>query len=281
MQHPARTRARRLGALLLLAAGWTGAAAGSASPSAGAGEYLRPQLYGQRDIGLIDESFMSLEAPANTPDPAATPLTIRFGPAAIGRIKQVRVIIDNNPSPVVSTVDLAAGARIEKLGLRVRVDRFTSVRAIAETLDGTLEMRSLWVNASGGCSAPPSPAGGGTLGEIRFRASPDGKALQISIRHPNNSGFQIDPASGEAIAPHYVASVRVTAGGAPLLSAQTGISISENPTLRIVSDRPLATPVTVAAVDSAAMRFGAEWRGPPAATASIRDRGVRGAAPRP
>ncbi len=280
MLHHARVFANLvLTPALLLAAATAAGALEAPSPSAGAWEFLRPQFYGERPIGLVDETFMSLEAPANTPDPAATPVTIHFGPAAIGRIKQVRLIIDNNPSPVVSTFDLAEGARIEQLGLRVRVDRFTSMRVIAETRDGALEMRSQWVNASGGCSAPPSPAGGGALGEIRFRASPDGKALQVSIRHPNNSGFQIDPASGDPIAPHYVASLHISAGGAPLLAAETGISISENPTLRIVSDRALAAPVTVEAVDSKAMRFSAEWRGSAAATAS--NQSDSGAAHRP
>ena len=74
------------------------------------------------------------------------------------------MIIDNNPSPLVATLTLAAGVPLDEIDLRVRIDRFTSVRAIAETQDGRLEMRSTWVNASGGCSAPPGAAEGGTLG---------------------------------------------------------------------------------------------------------------------
>jgi hypothetical protein len=35
-----------------------------------------------------------------------------------------------------------------------------------------------------------------------------------------------------------------------LLDAETGISVSENPTLRIASDTSLPSPVTVDAVDS-------------------------------
>jgi hypothetical protein len=42
----------------------------------------------------------------------------------------------------------------------------------------------------------------------------------------------------------------LNAGGAALLDADTGISLSENPTLRIVSDRPLPLPISVEAVDS-------------------------------
>jgi len=238
----------------------------SASPSTGAWQYLKPHFYGDREIGEVDEKFMRIEAPANTPDPAATPLTLHFGEGAAGRIKQVRLIIDNNPSPVASTIDLKEGVPVDEIDLRVRIDRFTSVRAIAETTDGRLEMRSTWVNAAGGCSAPPSAATGGKLGDIRFRPSPDAKSLQVSIRHPNNSGFQIDPVSGDPIPPHYVSHVRLSSGGKVLLEADTGISISENPTIRIASDAPLSAPITIDATDSKEAHFSATWTASPAAT---------------
>jgi sulfur-oxidizing protein SoxY len=131
----------------------------------------------------------------------------------------------------------------------VRIDRFTSVRAIAETADGGLEMRSSWVKASGGCSAPPSAAAGGTLGEIRVRPSSD-SSLQVSIRHPNASGFQIDPRTGDPIPAHYISHIRVNAGAGALIDADTGISLSENPALGITTHRPMGMPISVDAVDS-------------------------------
>jgi sulfur-oxidizing protein SoxY len=265
----ARRRGGVLALLLLGSCGSSLAVSDGQTPSSGAWEYLQRQFYPDRSIGLLDENYMSLEAPANTPDPAATPLTLRFGEAALGHIKQVRVIIDNNPSPVAATFDLAPGARVAEIGLRVRVDRFTSVRAIAETTDGTLEMRSSWVNASGGCSAPPSAASAGALGDIRFRPSPDAKSMLVSIRHPNNSGFQIDPRSGEPIPAHYVSHIRFSTDGRTLLEADTGISLSENPTLRLASDQPLPAPLTIDVVDSRDAHFNASWRGGVAESAAI------------
>ena len=70
----------------------------------------------------------------------------------------------------------------------------------------------------------------------------DAKSLQISIRHPNNSGFQIDPRTGDAIPPHFVSHIRLSAGGETLMEADTGISLSENPTLRIASSRVRSRP---------------------------------------
>jgi sulfur-oxidizing protein SoxY len=149
----------------------------------------------------------------------------------------------------VATLEFAQ-TPVTEINLRVRIDRFTSVRAIAETADGGLEMRSSWVKASGGCSAPPSAAAGGSLGEIRVRPSADAKSVLIGIRHPNASGFQIDPRTGDPIRAHYIAHLRVSVGGSLLLDAQTGISLSENPALRIASDTALPLPIAVDALDS-------------------------------
>jgi len=230
------------------------------SPANGAWQYMRAQLYGTRDISEVGDETMSIEAPGSTPDPSATPVALHFGGDLEGKVKQVRVIIDNNPSPLVTIMDLKPGLPVQEIDLRVRIDRYTSVRAVAETTDGHLEMRSTWVNASGGCSTPPSATEGGTLGQIRFRPSADAKALQISIRHPNNSGFQIDPRTGDPIPPHFVSHIRVSSGGETLMEADTGISLSENPTLRIASHAPLRSPLTVEATDVPTQeRYTATW----------------------
>jgi sulfur-oxidizing protein SoxY len=234
---------------VLLAAAPAQALEEATQPSGSAWQLLRAKYYGDRFMGEVDEAYMSLEVPANTPDPAATPLTLRFADDAHRRIKRVRVFIDNNPSPLVATFDFP-GTPLTEIDMRVRIDRFTSVRAIAETADGALEMRSGWVKASGGCSAPPSAAAGGVLGEIRVRPSADAKSLQVAIRHPNASGFQIDPRTGDPIAAHYISHIRVNAGAGALLDADTGISISENPALRITSAQALPMPISVDAVDS-------------------------------
>jgi sulfur-oxidizing protein SoxY len=238
------------------------AALESQSPEIGAWQTMRTQLYGEHEIGEVDEKLMSLEAPVNTPDPAATPLTLRFGPDAAAKVKQVRLIIDNNPSPLATTMNLQQGTPIDEIDLRVRIDRFTSVRAIAEFDDGRLEMRSTWVKASGGCSAPPAGAKSGTPGEIRFRPAVDDKSLLVSIRHPNHSGFQIDPVSGDAIPPLYIYHLRLSSGGKTVLDADTGISLSENPSLRIASTQVLPAPLTLDAVDTTNAHFSAIWNGP-------------------
>lgn len=236
---------------------------GPPSPTTGAWTgYLHRQLYGDREIGEVDESYMRLDGPANTPDPASTPLSLHFGRQAAGKIRQVRLIIDNNPSPLAATMNLKPGVPIDEIDLRVRIDRFTSVRAIAEDADGRLEMRSVWINATGGCSAAPAAAGGEGIGEIRFRPSEDGRSLLVSLRHPNSSGFQIDPVSGDAIAPHYVSHIKLSRGTETILEADTGISIAENPSVRLSSETALTGPIRFEAVDLPTRKsYSATWSG--------------------
>jgi sulfur-oxidizing protein SoxY len=219
-------------------------------PSGSAWELLRAKYYGDRSMGLVDENYMSLEVPGNTPDPASTPLTLRFSDDGGRRVKRARVFVDNNPSPLVATFDFAQ-TPITEIDMHVRIDRFTSVRVVAETSDGSLEMRSAWVKASGGCSAPPTDSSrGGMLGQIKLRPGADDKSILISIRHPNSSGFQIDPRTGDSIPARYISHILIKSGEAPLLEAETGISVSENPTFRVASDQPFALPVSMDAVDS-------------------------------
>jgi sulfur-oxidizing protein SoxY len=247
------------GGLLLLTAA---ALADTQAPGNGAWQLMRSQLYGTRDIGEGSDALMSIEAPGSTPDPSATPVVIRFGGDLVGKVRQVRLVIDNNPSPLAATMNLTAALPIDEIDLRVRIDRFTSVRAIAETDGGRLEMRSTWVNASGGCSAPPAAADGGALGQVRFRTSEDNRALQFSIRHPNNSGFQVDPRTGDLIPPHFVARIRLLQGGKTVFDADTGISLSENPTLRIATHEPLTAPLSLEASDLPTQsQFHATWQG--------------------
>jgi sulfur-oxidizing protein SoxY len=251
-------KALALGALCALSC--SGAFAADAAPG-GAWDLLRAHYYANREFGEVDEGFMHVEAPNSTPDPAATPVSLHFGHAARGKIREIRLFIDNNPSPVVATLDVGAGQPIAEIDFRVRVDRATAVRAVAETTDGKLEMRSAWVRAEGGCSAPPASSGEGKVGDVRFRSGDDGKSLQVSVRHPNYSGFQIDPKTGDPIPPRYVSHMKLTAGGKPLVEIESGISISENPTFRIVSGQPVATPVSLEASDSKDAHFSATWNG--------------------
>src|ERR1700694_2168855 len=72
-----RNRELGIGVLLLVVAAPFPVLADSHAPENGAWHPLRPQPYGRRDTGEVDDHLMSSEAPGTTPDPAAPPVVLR------------------------------------------------------------------------------------------------------------------------------------------------------------------------------------------------------------
>lgn len=164
------------------------------------------------------------------------------------------LVVDENPSPLVATFKLGEGRKIFDLSMRVRVNSYSFVRAVAETSDGSLHMAKAFVKAAGGCSAPAlkDPAGAkANLGKMRFRVfggTGRGEA-QVQIRHPNNSGMQMDQVTRLYTPAWFVQTLSVKQGNETLFSMDGGISVSEDPTFRF-SYRADGRPVTVAAKDT-------------------------------
>ena len=135
------------------------------------------------------------------------PISIRLPADFAKGIKSLTLVIDQNPSPVVATFTYgdAAGTGERVLATRVRIDQYSNVRAIAETTDGKLYMAYRFVKASGGCSAPASKdaeEAAKSMGKMRVKTAfkdPNGAPIQeaeIMIKHPNNSGLQMDQVTG-------------------------------------------------------------------------------------
>ena len=131
-------------------------------------------------------------------------------------------------------------AEVRAISTRVRVNSYTNVHAVAELSDGKLYMVKRFVKAAGGCSAPAiKVASDAKIGEMRFRqfATPAGstepsRQAQIMIRHPNNSGLQMDQITHLYIPAFFVKDLKVWQGDELILSMDGGISISENPSIR-------------------------------------------------
>ncbi len=126
------------------------------------------------------------------------------------------------------------------------MNAYSNVRAIAEMNDGSLYMAVKFVKASGGCSAPAlkdQDATMAAMGKMKLRqftpkpGAADEPALdavrqvQLMIRHPQYSGFQMDPMSRLFIPPHYVSDIEVKQGGQTLLTVEGAISLSEDPSI--------------------------------------------------
>ncbi len=203
---------------------------------------VRASLFETRPITNVGDDTLLLDAPVRAEDAAVVPIAMRarLPHTAASYVAKLYLIIDNNPSPISAIFSFTPQSGRADIETRVRVDEYTFVRAIAETSDGRLLMRTRFVKASGGCSAPPGKdpqAALAALGKIRMRV--DGEVVlnkptlvQLMISHPNDSGMVMDQLTRQFTPRWFVRTVNVAYGGHSVLSADLDFSISENPNLR-------------------------------------------------
>jgi len=203
---------------------------------------VRASLFETRPIVNAGDDTLMLDAPIRAEDAAVVPIAMRsrLPHTASSFVAKLYLVIDNNPSPIAAIFSFTPQSGKADIETRVRVDEYTFVRAIAETNDGRLLMRTRFVKASGGCSAPPGKdpqAALATLGKIKLRVDGDvamnkPTLAQLMISHPNDSGLAMDQLTRQFTPRRFVRTVNVAYGGQPVLSADLDFAISENPNLR-------------------------------------------------
>jgi sulfur-oxidizing protein SoxY len=215
--------------------------------------------------------LISIEMPARAEDAAIVPVTLRLSlPSTDERtIKRVTLVIDRNPAPVAATFDLGPNSGVDMIATRVRVDTYTDVHAVAELSDGTLYMTKTYVKASGGCSAPAAKNADeakASLGRMRFRqfaaganGARGGHEAQLMIRHPNNSGLQMDQVTRLYTPAFFVRDVSVWQGDKLVFKADAGISIAEDPNFRFTYRSSNGGPLRATALDTDGNTFKGEW----------------------
>ena len=239
--HPAR---RRLLALAL----WpfaARAAEGGLPSNVGHGdsskqwEHLRGQLFGARPIASGADSVMQLVVPLRAAYGASVPVKIitRVPQTPERYLKRLTLLVDKNPSPIAATLDLTPALGQADFETRLRVDEYSHLRVIGELDNGALHMDSRYVKVSGGCSAPPNRSALHQIGKTQFRL-PEGlhpgavTPAEVSVVHPNDTGFELNQVSLMYIPPHFVRRVQVAYAGQRLFDAETDFSVSENPSWR-------------------------------------------------
>jgi sulfur-oxidizing protein SoxY len=255
-----RTRAARA-AILLAAVLASSARAETSAPDPWPG--LVTDIFQGREIASAD-GIVSLDAPKRAEDAAIAPMTLRFADPA--KVKAATLVIDQNPMPMAARFTFGEKAGVDFIETRVRVNSYTNVHAAAETRDGRLHADVKFVKASGGCSAPagkdPDEALA-NMGKMKYRAFKAAAAgrreAQIMIRHPNNSGLQMDPITHAYTPAHYVDSVEVWQGDELIFRMEGGISLSEDPNFRFSYAPNGAKTMRVVAHDNKGGVYTGEW----------------------
>jgi sulfur-oxidizing protein SoxY len=266
-------------AIFALALGFTGPALAAGESNNQSGDPwpdLIRDVFNGRDLA-DGAGVIAIEMPYRAEDASIVPVTLRTTlPAGDGRsVKAITLVIDENPAPVAATFKTGAG--VTMISTRVRVDSYTNVHAVAELSDGRLYATSVFVKASGGCSAPTAKnaeEAKANLGQMRFRqfvqqaansATPASgpastlREAQIMIRHPNNSGLQRDQVTLLYIPAFFVRDIRVWQGDELVLAMDGGISMSQDPNIRFNYRPNGATQFRVEAVDTDGHVFKSEW----------------------
>jgi sulfur-oxidizing protein SoxY len=210
---------------------------------AGAWEDIAPALFGDRPIADGHE-VLRLTAPYRAMDQRAVPIVVEATFADGRKVKSVTLVVDENPAPVVAVFHFGDDRDRAALGANVRLDHASPVRVIVEASDGALYMAEKFVKASGlgVCAAPPvgDPLlAANTMGEMRLAdltGSDAGAAatrfrrrVELDIRHPQNTGLQMNQVTMLYIPLRFISAVEVRQGDAKIFEMEGGMSLSENP----------------------------------------------------
>ena len=144
----------------------------------------------------------------------------------------------------------------------MRVDKYTYVRAIAETSDNKKYMVANFVKAAGGCSAPSladMDAVMARLGKMKMKFIETGTEKSVNkaeflISHPNYSGLQFNQLTRAEIPAHFVNYLKVEQDNQIIFEATPDISLSEDPSF-IFNYTNSGGPLNVYVEDSEGQKF--------------------------
>lgn len=222
-------------------------------------------------------SFIRMSAPIRAEDAAVVPIDVDVVlPAGDDRtISKVTLIVDENPAPVAATFTLGQKRKEFSISTRLRVNAYSTVRAVVETSDGQLAMNGKFVKASGGCSAPAlkdQDEAIARIGQTRFRnvaeksgetAKPEPEATkfdraQLMIRHPNYSGLQMNVIDRSYIPAWFVNHIEVKQGDEMVFTMDGGISLSEDPMIQFSYVKKPGVKLAMTGTDTEGKAFGTE-----------------------
>jgi sulfur-oxidizing protein SoxY len=243
------------------------AAAGSEQPSEETWNSIKGDIFKDRPI-RDGAGLLILDAPRRAEDAAVVPIGMRVNFAANDErtLQSLTLVIDENPAPVAATFTIGPHSGVTSVSTRVRVNSYSYVRVVAELSDGQLYGVKAYVKASGGCSAPAAANADATksmLGQMKFRTfHSEADALpeaQIMLRHPQNSGLQMDQLTRLYVPPFFIDNLKIWQGDELVVAMEGGIAIAEDPNIRFNYRPNGAANFRAEAIDTGKDRFKDEW----------------------
>jgi sulfur-oxidizing protein SoxY len=228
---------------------------------------LSAMIFGE-DAGIAPtETVVTLEAPKRAQDSALVPVTIATAPDA--GVTGLSLVVDENPGPVAAQVRFGPAGDPRELGLRVRIDGYTNVHAVATTAEGAMLENAVFVKGSGGCSAPITISDAEAMagmGEMRMKfadGGPEGAGrATLMVRHPNFNGMQMNQVTMLFTPPRYVTEIEVARGDDLVFAMTSDISLATDPVIDFLYKPGSGAPFTVSVTDSKGERWSQEFAPP-------------------
>jgi sulfur-oxidizing protein SoxY len=197
---------------------------------------LSHAVFGARPL-QDGSAVLALQAPKRAEDAALVPITITTTHGA--DMKGLYLLVDDNPAPMAAHFTFGPAADPSEIRLRIRVNQYTDIHAVAEGRDGRLYEVAQFVKAAGGCSAPAGASVADALkgiGQMKLRslqAFAPGKPVQVQllVRHPNFNGMQMDQVTQLYTLARFINTIDVTYAGAQVFHLDSDISMSTDPAI--------------------------------------------------
>jgi len=224
---------------------------------------VRYNLFGERPLE-DGAGLLALEMPARADDAAIVPVTLKTT-LPVGDARSVRkfwLVIDENPAPLAGAFAFGPSSGVDALSTRVRINAYTHIHGVAELSDGKVYVVKKFIRASGGCGAPaPKDSVRTDTGAMKLKrfGEKTSREMQIMIRHPNNSGFEMDPITRSYVPANYIEELKIWQGENLLMSMSGAISISQDPNVRFTYRPNGAMSIRAEARDTNGASFKGEW----------------------
>lgn len=224
---------------------------------------LRDSLFAGRVVR--DRSpLVSIHATESAENPALVPVTFTVESPGV---RKVWLLVDGNPVPLTAVFHFMQNFPKAHAEVRIRLDKSTMVRVVAEVADGSLHMASVSIKTPGG------GCGGGADGDElklrneagRMKFQPDLPVVTgaegfftFLLKHPMRTGFE-RTTQGYYAKAWFINRLDFSQSGQPLLGVDLGVGISADPWLRLPNVPVSAAPVHVLASDNEGKTFSQEF----------------------
>lgn len=185
------------------------------------------------DAGVADarpDAAIRIEAPELADNPAAFPIQVE---SALPGTVALALFIDRNPFPYLARFNFYAGAA-PFVGLKARIAESSQLRVVAFTPEGRNAATRQIHATAGGCAAddaqPPDYPDPPPAIKMRARTESGGVDLRVLLTHPMENGLR-KSAGGAPIPERFIHEFAMRVNGQPVLSAELGRSMSQNPLL--------------------------------------------------